>query len=217
MLTPAARMASWYGTDKLVLLFNCFCRAPAHLSGRQHTDRLLGTAFGLDATWPQHVRCAHLVDYRKLTIALAPGYSADDRSANVMVIVLAVVRAPAAFDTLTLCGAVTADSEVRGLHRSSVVLVRSNVTRCILHSWSPTCSHSIDELVNLKDMCKPIMAAFGNAAEALGAEIARHALTRQSDYSDNLVPNKRRRTAYEQGQYHRERRKTATQAKSLRA
>ena len=94
-------MAARDGTDKFVLLFNCFCRAPVDLSGRHHTDMLLGTTFELDETWPQHVRCAHLVDYRKLTIALAPGYGADDRSANVMVNVLAVVHTSATFNTLT--------------------------------------------------------------------------------------------------------------------
>ena len=125
-------------------------------------------AFELDQTWPQALRSARLVDYRQLTVALASGFSADDRSANVLVNVLAVVRCFTGSEILTLSGAAKTISEVCGLRRSSVVLVRKNVGREVFDAWSPLWPHSIDELLELHRICGSVMTALGEAARALG-------------------------------------------------
>ena len=117
-------MAASYNEDTLVLLFNCFCRKLPQSRAAPWGSVTVQAAFELDQTWPLALRSARLVDYRQLTVPLASGYSADDRSANVLVNILAVVEQFCTSESVVVCGAAKPISEVCGLRRSSIDLVK---------------------------------------------------------------------------------------------
>ena len=130
-------------------------------------------------TLPGLAGCS-VVERREFGVQLQPGLTPSDRTANVLVCMLAVVRGAVKLKLGVphLAGAVCKPkTPIPGFRRSSVVLVANKVSGDVLSAVVESSTLSMEDLPSLAAHFWPLMKACRAAAEAQLNEIKRYMYT----------------------------------------
>lgn len=106
-----------------------------------------------------------------------PGFTAQDRTANVLVILLVMVEGEVQLrrNECRLCMVVTKKNDVLpGFHRASATLVMEHVMWDLSSAWQGSTSLGLVDLIVFGPDLEPIMSALGKAAKAQQQEIYDH-------------------------------------------
>ena len=134
--------------SSLLLLWNCTPTTSSHQCKDELQDQSLAGTLGLDRTkWPAFLNTGTVVEHRELVVPLQAALSEEDRSAEMHVIVLAVVRHLGPQRQFTTCN--SKDLEDCGQARfdqSCVVVVAESINEYALSAWEAKKSYRVDEL-----------------------------------------------------------------------
>ena len=134
--------------SSVILLWNCVPTTSSHQRDGEDEGCSLAGILGLDCTkWPLFVNRGTVVEHRELVVPLQAALSEKDRSARMLVNVLAVVRHLGPQRQFTTCN--PKDSEGRDqrfLDQSSVVVVAESICENALSAWAAKKSYRVDEI-----------------------------------------------------------------------
>lgn len=162
----------------MVLLYNCVLKNPAYyrrsLSRRE--SALDALELPVDA-WPRALHHGILLDFRELAVPLQPGLSVQDRTANVLVCVLAIVRGNPQLTTgwSTMCSSVSKPKDaLLGFHRSSASVILDDVSDAVFSEFDDAVTLSVDDLARVQDISVAILTGLGNAALLSKNDVREH-------------------------------------------
>ena len=159
----------------LLFLSRCVLKNPSTVR-----DRSVCNALDLDSRQrPPDLLRLRPLSYREFAVPLQPGLTAQARTANVYVCVLAVVEGKCSLrpGEPVLCGRVMKSGNfLEGFRRSVVALTASDVSRDVLSLAWPfaTLTATVDDLMTPGALCPHLMASFGSVVEAQLDEISNH-------------------------------------------
>jgi hypothetical protein len=178
--SDAAHMRRSDGSDSsLLLLWNCVLPDEVRTDASSAIGRSLLDAFHMSSDeWPACFSQSRVYAFREIGVPLQPGLCGQNRTANVLRLVVVLCDTPTMLDIArtTPCNKVRKTSdELHGFQRGSVTIVANGVSAASLCTWPPEQSWELHDLVKLDtDLRVATMLAIGKAAEAQGAEIESH-------------------------------------------